>query len=101
WHASRNIPDRLVRLWHSCRLGGKCEAATSVLIQLMTVQQTYSLKSPLGVNRFLRRWTSLSRVAFFGTILLLDIAVIVSMSWLSGLGYHFIVYRETGDVVSY
>src|SRR5271165_2432938 len=67
----------------------------------MTVQQTYSLTSPLGVNRFLRRWTSLSRVAFCGTILLLDIAVIVSMSWLSGLGYHFIVYRETGDVVSY
>jgi Undecaprenyl-phosphate glucose phosphotransferase len=101
WHASRNIPDCLVRLSHSCSLGRGCEAATFVLIQFMNVQHTYSLTSRLDANRFLRRWTSLSRAAFCGTVLLLDIAVIVSMSWLTGASYHFIVYEEIGDVVSY
>jgi len=76
-------------------------ATTSILIQLMNVHPTYSLTSPVDVNRFLRRWTSLSRVAFGGTILLSDIAVIVSMSWLTGVGYHFIAYREIGDIVSF
>jgi polysaccharide biosynthesis protein PslA len=67
----------------------------------MNVHHTYALTSPVDANRFLRRWTSLSRVAFCGAILLSDIAVIVSMSWLTGVGYHFIVYREIGDIVSY
>ena len=67
----------------------------------MNVHDTYALASPIDANRFLRRWTSLSRVAFCGTILLSDIAVIVSTSWLTGVSYHFIVYREIGDVVSY
>jgi len=67
----------------------------------MNVHQTYSLTSPIDANRFLRRWTSLSRVVFCSTILLVDIAVIASMSWLTGASYHFVVYRELGNVVSY
>ena len=100
WHVSRNIPIA----WSDCPipahwLGGG--AATSVLIQYMNVHDSYSLTSPVDANRFLRRWTSLSRVAFCGAILLLDIAVIVSMSWLTGVTYHYIVYRDIGDIVSY
>jgi Undecaprenyl-phosphate glucose phosphotransferase len=67
----------------------------------MNVHPTYALTSPVEANRFLRRWTSLSQAAFCGTILLSDIAVIVCMSWLTGVSYHFIVYREIGDIVSY
>ena len=67
----------------------------------MNVHQTYSLTSPIDANRFLRRWTSFSRVVFCSTILLVDIAVIASMSWLTGASYHFVVYRELGNVVSY
>src|SRR5271165_6280023 len=67
----------------------------------MNVHDTYSLTSPIDANRFLRRWTSVSRVTFCGAILLSDIAVIVSMSWLTGVSYHFVVYREIGDVISF
>jgi Undecaprenyl-phosphate glucose phosphotransferase len=67
----------------------------------MNVHRTYALTSPIDANRFLRRWTSISRAAFCGMILLSDIAAIVCMSWLTGVGYHFIVYREVGDIVTY
>jgi Undecaprenyl-phosphate glucose phosphotransferase len=67
----------------------------------MNIHQTYSLSSPINVNRFLRRWTSFSRLVFCGTILLSDIAVIVSMSWLTGASYYFVAYGKIGDVISY
>jgi Undecaprenyl-phosphate glucose phosphotransferase len=67
----------------------------------MNLQHPYALTSPVDANRFLRRWTSFSRAAFCGGILLTHAAVIVFMSMLTGIGYHFLVYRETGDLVSY
>ncbi len=67
----------------------------------MNIQSTYTLTSPVDANRFLRRWTSLSRVVFCATILLCDVAAIVCMSLLTGIGYHFLVYREIGNVLSF
>ena len=67
----------------------------------MNVHNTYALTSPVDTNRFLRKWTSLSRVAICGAIFLSDVAIIVSMAWLTGIGYHFAAYRELGDILSY
>jgi Undecaprenyl-phosphate glucose phosphotransferase len=67
----------------------------------MNVHHSYALRSRPDTNQFLRRWTSLSRSAFFSAILLSDIAIIVTMSWLTGVGYHLIVYGFTGDIISY
>jgi len=67
----------------------------------MNVHHTYALTSRTDTNRFLRRWTSLSRTGFFSAALLCDVAVIVGMAWLTGVGYHVAVYGARGDVVSY
>jgi Undecaprenyl-phosphate glucose phosphotransferase len=61
----------------------------------------YSLASPVDANRLLRRWTWLSRIGLCAAIVLSDIAAIVSMSWLTGIGYHFVAYHDTGDLLSY
>jgi Undecaprenyl-phosphate glucose phosphotransferase len=81
--------------------GGMRSSRRPVLIQLMNVHHSYSLTFPIDANRFLRRWTSVSRLAFCSAILLLDIAVIVGMSWLSFISYHFVTHREIGDVIFY
>ena len=52
-------------------------------------------------NRLLRRWTWFSRTALFAAVLLSDVAVILTMSWLTGVGYHLVVYGTTGDLVSF
>jgi hypothetical protein len=96
-----NTPTATSKCPIPARRAWGCSATMSVLIQLMNVHPTYSLTSPIDANRFLRRWTSLSRTAFCGTILLADIAVIVSMAWLTGVTYHYFAYREIGDIVSY
>jgi Undecaprenyl-phosphate glucose phosphotransferase len=67
----------------------------------MNVHHSYALRSRTDTNRLLRRWTSLSRSAFFSAILLSDIAIIVTMSWLTGVTYHLIAYGFTGDIISY
>jgi polysaccharide biosynthesis protein PslA len=67
----------------------------------MNVHHSYALRSRTDTNRFLRRWTSLSRSAFFSAILLSDIALIVTMSWLTGVSYHLIAYGFAGDIISY
>jgi Undecaprenyl-phosphate glucose phosphotransferase len=67
----------------------------------MNVHHSYALRSRTDTNRFLRRWTSLSRSAFFSALLLSDIALIVTMSWLTGVSYHLIAYGFAGDIISY
>jgi Undecaprenyl-phosphate glucose phosphotransferase len=67
----------------------------------MNVHHTYGLTSRADTNRFLRRWTSLSRTGFFGAALLCDLTIIVAMAWLTGVGYHLLVYRVAGDMLSY
>jgi Undecaprenyl-phosphate glucose phosphotransferase len=67
----------------------------------MNVQPTYTLTSPADTNRFLRRWTSLSRAGFFSAVLLSDVVAIVAMAWLTGIAYHWAVYGLAGDIISY
>ena len=66
--------------------------------QAMNVHHAYALTSRADTNQFLRRWTSLSRTAFFGAVMLSDFAVIVTMSWLTGVGYHLLVHGYSGDI---
>src|SRR5262245_47384386 len=67
----------------------------------MNVHHTYALTSRTDTNRLLRRWTSLSRSGFFCAILLCDVAAIVAMSWLTGVGYHLAVYGLLGEWISF
>jgi Undecaprenyl-phosphate glucose phosphotransferase len=67
----------------------------------MNVHHAYALSSRTDTNQFLRRWTSLSRTALFSVVLLSDFAVIVTMSWLTGVGYHLLVHGFPGDMMSY
>jgi Undecaprenyl-phosphate glucose phosphotransferase len=67
----------------------------------MNVHRTYALTSRIDTNRFLRRWTLFSRTSFFTATLLSDVAVIVIMSWLTGVGYHLLVYGHAGDMISF
>jgi Undecaprenyl-phosphate glucose phosphotransferase len=67
----------------------------------MNIHQSYALTSRIDTNRFLRRWTSLSRTTFFCAVLLSDVLVIVGMSWLSGAGYHLAAYGVVGDTLSF
>jgi exopolysaccharide biosynthesis polyprenyl glycosylphosphotransferase len=67
----------------------------------MNVHHTYALRSRADTNRFLRRWTSLSRAAFFIAVLLSDVVTIVALALLTGVGYHRAVYGLAGDIISY
>lgn len=67
----------------------------------MSVNEHYGLMSRIDANRLLRRRTSLSRTAFFSAVLLSDIAVVIVMSWLTGVGYHLVAYGHTGDMISF
>jgi Undecaprenyl-phosphate glucose phosphotransferase len=67
----------------------------------MNVHHAYALTSRTDTNQLLRRWISLSRTALFSAVLLSDFAVIVTMSWLTGVGYHLLVHGFTGDMMSY
>jgi polysaccharide biosynthesis protein PslA len=70
-------------------------------MRAMNVHHSYALRSRTETNRLLRRWTSLSRTAFFTAALLSDIVTIVTMSWLTGVSYHLAVYGFSGDILSY
>jgi Undecaprenyl-phosphate glucose phosphotransferase len=67
----------------------------------MNFHQPHALTSRIGTNRFLWRWTSVSRTTILGTFLLADFAAIVAMSWLTGISYHLVVYQYPGDTISY
>jgi Undecaprenyl-phosphate glucose phosphotransferase len=67
----------------------------------MNVQHAYALTSRTETNRLLRKWTSISRTAFFGALFLVDITAIVTMAWLTGVGYHLAVYGFSGSMLSY
>jgi polysaccharide biosynthesis protein PslA len=67
----------------------------------MNVHRTYALTSRTDTNQFLRMWTSLSRTGFFSVVLLSDVAVIVTMAWLTGVSYHLAIYGSAGDILSY
>src|ERR1700681_4174902 len=76
-------------------------AASSRPKRAMNFHQPHALTSRIDASRFLRRWTALTRTTFLGAFLLADFAVIVAMSWLTGISYHLIVYQYAGDAINY
>ena len=67
----------------------------------MNFHQTHALASRIDTSQFLRQWTSLARTTVLGAFLLADFAVIVGMSWLTGISYHLVVHQYAGDSVNY
>jgi Undecaprenyl-phosphate glucose phosphotransferase len=67
----------------------------------MNTQMSYTLASRPETSRFLRGWAVLTHGAFSGGLIVLDIALIVAMSCLTGIGYHFAAYRGIGDIASF
>jgi Undecaprenyl-phosphate glucose phosphotransferase len=67
----------------------------------MSLNQTLALTYRTDTNRLLRRWAWLSRSALFAAVLVSDIAVILTMSGVTGIGYHLFVYGIAGDTLSY
>jgi Undecaprenyl-phosphate glucose phosphotransferase len=67
----------------------------------MNLHQSHAFNSRIDTIRFLRRWPAVTRTAILGAFLLADFAVIVAMSWLTGISYHLIVHRYAGESVNY
>jgi Undecaprenyl-phosphate glucose phosphotransferase len=67
----------------------------------MNIHQNYALRFGHEQNRTLRYWAALTRPVISGAILFTDVAVIVAMSWLTGLTYHLVVHGHTGDFLAY
>jgi hypothetical protein len=49
----------------------------------------------------LRGWASLSRGTFSGAIFLIDVALIVAMSCITGIAYHLVAYGDPGNISSF
>ena len=67
----------------------------------MNTHQGYTLTARPQSGRLLRTWAVLSRGTFSGAIFLIDAALIVAMSCLTGIAYHLVVYGDSGDIGSY
>ena len=67
----------------------------------MNVHQTYALTSRPGTHRLLWWWTRLTSTALFGGIFLVDVAVILAMACLTGVGYHLLVHDHPGEIWSF
>src|ERR1700746_1769320 len=67
----------------------------------MNTHQNYTLAARLQTSRVLRGWAVLSRGTFSGAIFLTDVALIIAMSCLTGIAYHFVAYGEHGPISSY
>ncbi len=66
----------------------------------MNIQPSYTLASPAPTGRFLRTWARLSRGTFSLAIFLIDVSVIVAMSFLTGIGYYLAIYGDLDNVSS-
>ncbi|MGA7787510.1 MAG: undecaprenyl-phosphate glucose phosphotransferase [Xanthobacteraceae bacterium] len=64
----------------------------------MNVQPNYTLVSQPPTNRVLRGWALLSRGTFAIAIFLIDVALIVAMSCLSGIAYYSFVYGDIDEI---
>src|SRR6266853_1757890 len=67
----------------------------------MNFHQPTVLTSRIDTSRLFRRWTTVARTTIVGAFLLADLAVIVALSWLTGISYHTIVYQFSGDSINY
>jgi Undecaprenyl-phosphate glucose phosphotransferase len=66
----------------------------------MNVQPSYTLASPAPTSRFLQAWARLSRGTFSLAIFLIDVAVIVATSFVTGILYYLAVYGDLDNVWS-
>ena len=64
----------------------------------MNIHQNYTLASRPQTSP---GWAVASRGTFSGVIFLADVALIASMSCLTGIAYHLAAYREYGNISSY
>src|SRR6185312_7073760 len=62
---------------------------------------SYTLASRPETGRFLHGWALLTHGTFSGGIILIDVALILVMSCLTGIGYHLAAYGEIGDIASF
>jgi Undecaprenyl-phosphate glucose phosphotransferase len=67
----------------------------------MNFHQPHTLTSRIDTRQFQRQWTAVARTTILGGFLLADFAVIVAMSWLTGISYHLMVYQEVGEIINY
>jgi Undecaprenyl-phosphate glucose phosphotransferase len=67
----------------------------------MNFHQPYPLTSRFDTNQLLRRWPVVTRTSILGAFLLTDFAVIVAMSWLTGISYHLVVHQFAGESINY
>ena len=64
----------------------------------MNTLSSYTLASRPRSGRFLRLWALLLRGTFSISIFLLDVALIVAMSCVTGVAYYLAAYGDTGDM---
>jgi hypothetical protein len=67
----------------------------------MNTHLSYTLASRPETGRFLHGWALLTHGTFSGGIILIDVALILVMSCLTGIGYHLAAYGEIGDIASF
>ncbi len=67
---------------------------------LMNVQPSYMLASPPKTSRALRAWALLSSGTFSSAVFVIDVALIVTMSCLTGIVYYSIAYGDIGSISS-
>jgi Undecaprenyl-phosphate glucose phosphotransferase len=67
----------------------------------MNTHQNYTLASRPQTGRILRSWAVLSRGTFSSAIFLIDVALIIAMSCLTGVAYHLIAYGNFGNITSF
>jgi polysaccharide biosynthesis protein PslA len=67
----------------------------------MNQHLSYTLVSPSAADKFVRRWRLLTAETISAAIFLVDIAMIIAMSTITGVGYHTLFRNETGDVASF
>jgi polysaccharide biosynthesis protein PslA len=61
--------------------------------------QSYTLPSRTGTRAALLWRTAFTRAVYFSGILVIEVAAIISMSLLTGMIYHLVVYGDKGEVL--
>src|SRR4051794_32376098 len=67
----------------------------------MRTHPSSALAVQSGTSRAPRRQAELTHLILISAWLIADIATIITMSCLTGLAYHLIIYGEAGDLISF
>jgi Undecaprenyl-phosphate glucose phosphotransferase len=67
----------------------------------MNMHIGYTLVSRSGTSRTARQWAVVTAATLSAGFFIADIAVIVAMALLTGIGYHKLAYSEIGDTLSF